>query len=183
MILATYNCFQIPVDVAFAPPSMSTMTLKVVNAVIDLLFFVDIIISCRTSFMDEKTGVEVNDTIQMAKVYTKGQLTIDIFATIPFDSLADAAMTLDDNAQSSASKTFFKLLGGLKLIRVLRLNKIITYLRLAEETKALLKLMKLIFLLILYIHIFGCAWWLCVSDEDWIPPTHVNEDDYYMVYD
>ena len=68
-------------------------------------------------------------------------------------------------------------------MRVLRLSKIITYLRVKETTKAALKLLKLIFFLMLYIHCFGCAWFLVVSaDKKWVPPMNYNDSDFYMVY-
>ena len=77
----------------------------------------------------------------------------------------------------------FKVFGALKLVRVLRLNKIITYLRSTEEFKAFLKLNKLVFLLVMYLHCFGCVWWMIVDmNSYWIPPMNYNDDDYYFVY-
>ena len=59
----------------------------------------------------------------------------------------------------------------LKLARVLRLGKIITYLNLKDDVKMSLKLGKLIFFLIIYIHINGCIWYMIVSsDKIWVPP-------------
>lgn len=75
------------------------------------------------------------------------------------------------------------MFGALKLVRVLRLNKIITYLRSTEEFKAFLKLSKLIFLLIMYLHCFACVWWVIVSDKAyWIPPMNYNDADFYYVH-
>ena len=55
-------------------------------------------------------------------------------------------------------------------MRVLRLNKIITYLRSTEEIKAFLKLNKLIFFLIIYLHTFACMWWWIIrSNKEWVP--------------
>lgn len=64
----------------------------------------------------------------------------------------------------------FRLLGVLKLIRVLRLARIITYLRTDSSTKAALMLFKLIFYLLMYVHCWGCFWWMIVDrSELWIP--------------
>lgn len=67
----------------------------------------------------------------------------------------------------------------------MRLSKIITYLRSTEEFKAFLKLNKLIFFLIIYLHTFACMWWWMISDEEeWIPPMNYRDDgDWYYVYD
>ena len=96
-----------------------------------------------------------------------------MLATLPFDTIG--ALFGDAKA--------FKVFGALKLVRVLRLNKIITYLRSTEEFKAFLKLNKLVFLLVMYLHCFGCGWWMIVSiNEEWIPPMNYNDDDHYFVY-
>ena len=58
MILATINSFQIPFDVAFEPELSKTVWFKFANYFIDLCFFVDILISFRTTYIDEKTGAE-----------------------------------------------------------------------------------------------------------------------------
>ena len=58
-----------------------------------------------------------------------------------------------------SDEVIFKFFGALKLVRVMRLSKIITYLRSTEEFKAFLKLNKLIFFLIIYLHTFACLWW------------------------
>ena len=71
----------------------------------------------------------------------------------------------------------------LKIVRVLRLNRIIMFLNAREYIKLYLKLMKTIFYLIIYLHICGCAWFFIVEqDEVWIPPldnsflpTHLYE--------
>lgn len=88
MILAIYNCYCIPVDVAFSPPEFNTTLVKTINGMIDFAFFIDILVSFRTTFMDQKTGHEIHDSKRMATEYLKGQFTIDCLATIPFDTIA-----------------------------------------------------------------------------------------------
>jgi len=63
-------------------------------------------------------------------------------------------------------------MGLLKLIRVLRLNRIIMYLNLRQDIKASIKLLKLIFFLLMYVHFMGCVWFFIVSmNKAWIPPS------------
>ena len=96
---------------------------------------------------------------------------------MPFDIIAKIFIKKGSNA------IYFKVLGAMKLVRVMRLNKIITYLRSNEQVKALLKLLKLIFFLVLYLHCFGCVWYLMVNAQKmWVPPMNYNDKDYYMVY-
>ena len=138
------------------------------------MFVLDIVVSFRTTVIDEKTGEEVKNLKFLAGSYIKSSFTIDLLATLPFDQIAEAIL---------GDAGFFKALGALKLVRVLRLNKIITYLRSTEEFKAFLKLVKLIFYLVMYLHCFGCLWWLLVSQTNiWIPPMQYNDVDFYLVY-
>ena len=74
---------------------------------------------------------------------------------MPFDSLAEMIM-------KGKKSAVFKMLGGLKLVRVFRLNRMIMYLRVTEEAKARLKLGKMIFFLLIYLHLYACGWWLLV---------------------
>ena len=54
---------------------------------------------------------------KIAKNYLRGQFTIDILATLPFDAIGEVLF--------SSERVFFKFFGALKLVRVLRLSKII----------------------------------------------------------
>ena len=66
MALATYNCFQIPMDVAFQPPEFETALFNMINGMVDFCFFLDILVSFRTSYMDPDTGEENNNSKEMA---------------------------------------------------------------------------------------------------------------------
>ena len=72
MILATFNVFVIPLDVGFRPESFQSVIFKVLNYFIDAFFFVDILVSFRTTFINERTGAEVKDTKQIAHHYLRG---------------------------------------------------------------------------------------------------------------
>lgn len=51
MILATYNCIQIPLEVAFDPLVLRNSSVKATGVTIDLVFLLDIVISFRTTFI------------------------------------------------------------------------------------------------------------------------------------
>ena len=52
----------------------------------------------------------------------------------------------------------FDFISCLKLVRVLRLGKLISYLNESDDFKLQLRLFKLIFFFLLYIHITSCTW-------------------------
>ena len=174
MISAVFNCFTIPFKVAFEPPSFETDSFAVLNSCIDLIFLFDILITFRTAFIDDY-GNEINKPKEIAASYLSGSFWVDLSATIPIDQIIEAIM--------QKSNPFYELFGILKLGRVLRLNKIIAFLNVEEDVKASMKLFKMIFFLLIYIHFFACIWFLVVkSNESWVSVLHMPTDDYYQLY-
>ena len=59
----------------------------------------------------------------------------------------------------------------LKIHRVFRIGRIIKEINTSMFAKVMLNLFKLIYFLILYVHICGCVWFrICRNNEDWYPP-------------
>jgi len=127
--------------------------------VIDLCFAIDIIISFRTTYVNEFTGDEETNGGVIFKNYLFGRFTIDLLATLPFDKII------------KSEKLNIKMIACLKLIRILRLGRLIKYLNSSEDLKQQILIFKLIFLLLLYLHFTGCMFYfVCVqSASQWIP--------------
>ena len=87
MVLATINVLLVPIDVGFEPESFQSDIFKIFNYFIDFIFFVDILVSFRTSYINPRTGTEVLDLKNVAKNYLKTNFTVDLLATIPFDTI------------------------------------------------------------------------------------------------
>lgn len=145
MVLAIYNCFSIPLEVSLEPEEMKSTTFDVINFFIDFCFLIDLIINFRTTYIHQKTGSEVLNTREIATAYIKGRFWIDFLATIPFDLVGEWMF-------GSGNATLLRSISLLKLVRVLRLNKIISIMKVANEIKLSLKLIKLIFFLVMYLH-------------------------------
>jgi hypothetical protein len=152
MIISIWNCFIIPVDIAFQPPALEGLMAVTINSIIDVIFGIDIVLNFRTSYIIEATGAELLQPSKIALHYLKGRFFIDLFATVPFDSILAGLAGRQVSGKLS-------LLSTLKIFRVLRLMKIISYLNASENTKHSLKIFKLLFYLIIYIHCQGCAWY------------------------
>lgn len=144
MILAIFNCFSIPFQVAFEPEVMDTLEFRLSNNVIDILFFIDLIVNFRTTFIHSKTGNEIASGKKIATNYLRGRFWIDLIATIPLDNIAELIMHRNTNLLSVFSI--------MKLVRVLRLNRIIVLMKVESDIKLSLKLFKLVFFLVMYIH-------------------------------
>ena len=120
MCLATWNTIAIPIEVAFEPEVLDHRFFWYVDVVIDLLFFVDILINFRYSYINGKTGEEVRRGLPVAWNYIRTRFFVDLLATIPFDTFAGFVFNTDS--------IYFQLFGLMKLVRVLRLSRIISFL-------------------------------------------------------
>ena len=105
MALATFNCFTIPYNVAY--DTQQSTLLNVLNAIIDFLFFVDILINFRTTYIDIKSGEEVTKVFftpsqiqpgKIAKKYVRERFWFDVLATIPFDIFAQVKLFVMTNS-------------------------------------------------------------------------------------
>ena len=54
------------------------------NYLIDILFFIDIILNFRTTYQNSQTGEEVIQIKDIQLKYLKGMFIIDVLATVPF---------------------------------------------------------------------------------------------------
>lgn len=145
MVFAIYNCFSIPLEVSLEPEIMNSLGFQILNNIIDTSFFLDLIVNFRTTYIHPKTGNEVIRTSDIACSYLKGRFWIDLLATIPFDFIGELMF-------GTGNGQLLRMISLLKLVRVLRLNKIISIMKVANEVKLSLKLLKLVFFLIMYLH-------------------------------
>ncbi len=163
LIISVWNSFSIPIDIAFEPPEFEKMPNVIANHIIDVIFAIDLIMHFRTTIINDVTGEEIVKPSQIAFTYLKGRFIIDLLATIPFDTLFQNII----GANISGKLSIFSLL---KLFRVLRLTKVISFMNASDDIKHSLKIFKLLFYLILYIHCQACAWFYFTNfDKTWFP--------------
>jgi CRP-like cAMP-binding protein len=168
MLLAAWNCFATPYEIAFKSGWDDSEVYFSANSVIDLIFFFDMIVNFRTTYYSINTGDEIFNTWEIAKNYLLGKFWIDILSCFPSD-LIDL---VGENDQPTSLKTVLTLLGLLKLYRISRLNRIINLMRAKNDVKLILRISQLLFFLIMYIHLVSCALWMMVSyDQIWLPPS------------
>jgi hypothetical protein len=125
----------------------------------------------RTTYFNARTGEEIIDKHQISKHYLKGHFIIDLLSTIPFDVIYDALFHVEDE-----SSNHLQIMSMMKIIRVLRLSRLITYLNSAEDIKLSLRLIQTIFLIFLYIHITACLWFMIIkSQSNWEPSQGLDK--------
>ena len=65
------------------------------NTCIDFCFFLDVLLTFRTTFYDPNSGDEIFEKKKVVINYLKGRFTIDILSTVPFDNIARVIIPLD----------------------------------------------------------------------------------------
>ena len=176
MFFAIFNCVFVPLQVSFDSDSLNSTSFLVINTTIDICFFVDMIISFRTVYIDGR-GRLISDDKKMAINYLQTSFLADILATVPFDTILRAFSyyrVYKEELKRNGDVPWIDLLGLFKLGRLLRLNDIIYFLKTTDDVKSSLKLVKLILYLVVYAHCFACLWWFTVkSDKQWIPAIDI----------
>lgn len=187
MLFALFNSFTVPVDMGFEPEFLKLPYVVIANYFIDFIFFVDILIAFRTVYINDR-GEEVKDGRMIAMNYLKSTFIIDFLATVPFDNILsanDSYVKYVEELQKRGERQWIQIFGIMKLGRVLRLNKIIQFLKSAEDIKASLQIVKMVLFLLIYLHIYTCYWWSVVSKtENWIPPEDriLPQDRLFRIY-
>lgn len=163
MISATYNGFVVPYFIAFIPKYEFTQIWDQISILIDICFIIDIFVRMRTTFMNEVISQEIFDPKIIAIRYFKTLFVLDLLSAISVDYFA--YWTTGQTAQ------VFMYLGSLRLFRLLKMGDISTVINLPDFLKNFVRLIKLIFVLSLYCHIQGWAWFVVVNqNQAWMPP-------------
>lgn len=116
ILLALYNSLTIPVQIFYKTNAHSAFDgteVKFLDACVDLVFLLDIIIKFRTTFLDAKQSIEIREPHVIGIRYLKGTFFIDFISSVPFASFAAS--------NEGVIVVIFEALGLLKLLRLSRL--------------------------------------------------------------
>lgn len=137
MVLATWNSFSIPIEIAFQPDIAESPFYLIFNSIIDFIFLLDILVTFRTTFISS-SGDEISEPKQIAKEYLKRRFWMDLLATLPFDQMHGGREEFG----------WTQLFGLLKTTRVLRLKRITMFINIRDD-------FTLVYFLVLYLHLTG----------------------------
>lgn len=160
-----------------------------IDLIIDLLFWADVMVSFRTSYVDY-SGEEVLDPRSIAKHYAGGYFAIDLVSCLPgfpinIEEMLERLAT-DDDALPNWDAAFelakigktSKLLRTARLVKAIRLIKIKKLSNFLEDRYNIdisrFRVFGLLFLAILLGHLFSCFFIFCSGD-----PT---DDNYRFLY-
>ena len=157
VILVLINCYMTPVELCFRTfqeyvETPGGVVFRVIDHIIDFLFFVDIMINFRTTFFDSN-GELVVDKKELARRYMWRPpfwFWMDLVGTIPWDLLNP--LLAGNDAATRAARI-------LKLPRLLRLGRLMKNL---EQLRAgnVVRSVRLLIYFFLVAHWLACIWWL-----------------------
>jgi heme/copper-type cytochrome/quinol oxidase subunit 4 len=129
-----------------------------IQYMIVIVFATDCILGFRKAYLDEKTGQECRDPKSIAKNYIKTFFFIDLMSGIPFDLLTD--------------NTFLKLLSLIKVVRLKRLERVITYLQMENESRKRIRIMYLVIRIVMMMHWVACSFYN-ITHDNWQLVNHI----------
>lgn len=77
-------CFQVPYNVAFKNKTSEDVSLLVVDSIVDVIFFIDIVLNFHTTFVGPG-GEVVSDPKVIRMNYLKSWFIIDLLSCLPYD--------------------------------------------------------------------------------------------------
>lgn len=113
-----FSCTTTPYRIALV--EVDSVEWMVTNAVVDVLFLIDIVLIFNTAYYDEDF-VLIDSHKQIAKAYCKGWFAIDALAILPFDLLLGSASDFNDIVRVARIGRLYKLVKLVKLLRLFRL--------------------------------------------------------------
>ena len=136
MVVASINCFNVPIEIALDPPITKNIFYKLLSVLTDLLFMADVIINFNTTY-EWEDGTVVYERKLIAKRYLNTRFAVDFLSAIPLDFIAK-------KMSDGMTDKRIKLFSLLKLTRMLRLSRLIRTLNVHREFKVKLKLIKMV---------------------------------------
>ena len=168
ILLSIWNSIQIPLQFAFPKAFKDVMGYVISDTIIDSCFVIDIVINFRSCYVDTRTDELVEDPKLIAANYMKGRFWVDLVASLNFDLIFSILFPGTENQLT-------QVFGMLKLVRLLRLGRMVTYLSKSKNFKIGAQMVQLFFMLILLLHWMACFWFVVAHQFDsWIPSKDLD---------
>ncbi|XP_022088679.1 potassium voltage-gated channel subfamily H member 1-like isoform X2 [Acanthaster planci] len=153
LLLTFYTAVAVPLNVAFQTQTAKDYISMVVDGIVDIVFFIDVILNFHTTFVGPG-GEVVSDPKVIRMNYLKSWFIIDLLSCLPYDVIN--AFQQQNNLSS--------IFSALKVVRLLRLGRVVRKLdHYIEYGVAFLILLMLSYML--FAHWAACIWYsIGVSD-------------------
>ncbi|MES1908364.1 MAG: hypothetical protein MHM6MM_001316 [Cercozoa sp. M6MM] len=183
ILMLIYTVVVLPLNFAFEMGK----TMKVLEWVVDCLFFTDILVSFVSAY-ETSEGVLVTQPKLIAKRYVKGWFVLDVLATFPFQLFVEGGI--------ADLKQVLRVPRLLKIVRLMRLFKLLRAYRFKKFFEAIeysprihqgfLRLTRLFVIILTFGHFSACLWYFLgdlsryddgtLKPESWIARTFEGMD-------
>ena len=172
-----YSIIEVPFRIAFQP--RKSRIIGHLDTVVEGLFFLDILITFNTAFVDPVTNFLVADRRLISLKYASFWLWIDALSTIPFDEILIVASGHEASQNLSAVRLsrILRLARLTKLLRLLGSASVKEFLDKYMISPALISVATLLLQIFLIAHII-CCFWFFISTPD---VTGFDNDDARIV--
>lgn len=153
----------VPYNLAINKRSLASdgIIMMVVNSIVDVIFFIDIIFNFHTSFVGPDGSVIVDEK-KIRQNYLRSGFIIDVMACLPYDAL-NIFMPADESDPNSPPG-YGNIFMILKVMRLFRLGRVARAMhRFLESSFALLLLMLSFYVIVA--HWFACVFYV-IGMED-----------------
>ncbi|XP_050441193.1 potassium voltage-gated channel protein eag isoform X2 [Adelges cooleyi] len=148
LCLTFYTAIMVPYNVAFKNKTSEDVSLLVLDSIVDVIFFIDIVLNFHTTFVGPG-GEVVSDPKVIRRNYLKSWFIIDLLSCLPYDVF---------NAFDHDEEGIGSLFSALKVVRLLRLGRVVRKLdRYLEYGAAMLILLLCFYMLVA--HWLACIWY------------------------
>ncbi|CAG7644406.1 unnamed protein product, partial [Allacma fusca] len=148
LCLTFYTAIMVPYNVAFKNKTSEDVSLLVVDSIVDVIFFIDIVLNFHTTFVGPG-GEVVSEPKVIRMNYFKSWFIIDLLSCLPYDVF---------NAFDHDEDGIGSLFSALKVVRLLRLGRVVRKLdRYLEYGAAMLILLLCFYMLVA--HWLACIWY------------------------
>ena len=141
----------------------------VLDAVTTLIYIADIALSFRTTYLDN-FGDEITDGNRIAIHYLKS-------SSFWVDTMSLLSNPLTASVDNKIFTTVCSFFGMFKIVRFVRFRTIIRGATLDKNFKAMLNFIYFIILLVIYVHVVACLWYLVVHSTYCSMNPHITTDE------
>ncbi|KAM7542145.1 hypothetical protein Aperf_G00000016874 [Anoplocephala perfoliata] len=171
LFLTSYTAVMVPYNAAFRSKTIDDVIFLVIDSIVDVIFFIDIVLNFHTTFVGPQ-GEVISDATVIRINYLKSWFIVDLLSCLPYDvfnafqpeatqcsmpnKLAD--WLIPDPPPVREESTISSLFSALKVVRLLRIGRVTRKLdQYLEYMTASLFLM--IFGFVLLAHWLACIWY------------------------
>uniref|UniRef100_A0A5K4FC87 Potassium voltage-gated channel protein eag n=1 Tax=Schistosoma mansoni TaxID=6183 RepID=A0A5K4FC87_SCHMA len=183
LFLTGYTAVMVPFNAAFKSKTMDDVSFLVVDSIVDVIFFIDIVLNFHTTFVGPN-GEVISDATIIRINYLKGWFIVDVLSCLPYD-------VFNAFQPEATQSTISSLFGALKVVRLLRIGRVTRKLDQYLEYMAA-SLLLMISGFVLLAHWLACIWY-SVGQTDlkngiyygWIPRllNDIDQVKYFLYMD